>query len=85
MAMQRPLPFGSMTVIENAALGAMFGVAKGVLSEREARRQATEAHEFVGLGDRAEQPVSSLNLHQQRFLEMAKARPANPRFCFSTR
>ena len=78
MAMQRPLPFGSMTVIENAALGAMFGVAKGVLSEREARRQATEALEFVGLGDRAEQPVSSLNLHQQRFLEMAKALAGQP-------
>jgi len=25
MAMQRPLPFGSMTVLENVVLGAMFG------------------------------------------------------------
>ena len=79
MAMQRPLPFGSMTVLENALLGAMFGVGEGVLSEREARRRAAEALAFVGLDERADQPVSSLNLHQQRFLEMAKALAGRPR------
>jgi len=79
MAMQRPLPFGSMTVLENALLGAMFGVGKGVLSEREARRRAADALAFVGLDERARQPVSSLNLHQQRFLEMAKALAGQPR------
>jgi ABC-type branched-subunit amino acid transport system ATPase component len=79
MAMQRPLPFGSMTVLENALLGAMFGVAHGVRSERDARRRATEALAFVGLADRAGRPVSSLNLHQLRFLEMAKALAAEPR------
>ena len=79
MAMQRPLPFGSMTVLENALLGAMFGVEHGVLSEREARGRAVEALGFVGLDERANQPVSSLNLHQQRFLEMAKALAGRPR------
>ena len=79
MAMQRPLPFGSMTVLENALLGAMFGVEHGVLSEREARLRATEALAFVGLGERAAQPVSRLNLHQQRFLELAKALAGRPR------
>ncbi len=79
MAMQRPLPFGSMTVLENALLGAMFGVGHGVLSEREARQRATEALAFVGLDERARQPVSSLNLHQQRFLELAKALAGRPR------
>lgn len=79
MAMQRPLPFRSMTVNENALLGAMFGVRKGVLSEREARMRATEALEFVGLADRAGQPISRLNLHQLRFLEMAKALAGRPR------
>jgi ABC-type branched-subunit amino acid transport system ATPase component len=79
LAMQRPLPFGSMTVLENALLGAMFGVGHGVLSEREARQRATEALAFVGLDERARQPVSSLNLHQQRFLEMAKALAGRPR------
>ena len=79
MAMQRPLPFGSMTVLENALLGAMFGVERGVLSEREARQRAIEALAFVGLDERARQPVSSLNLHQQRFLELAKALAGRPK------
>jgi branched-chain amino acid transport system permease protein len=79
MAMQRPLPFGSMTVLENALLGAMFGVGEGVLGERKARLRAAEALAFVGLDERADQPVSSLNLHQQRFLEMAKALAGHPK------
>ena len=79
MAMQRPLTFGSLTVLENALLGAMFGVRKGVLGEREARERAFEALEFVGLDERARQPVSSLNLHQQRFLELAKALAGQPK------
>ena len=79
MAMQRPLPFGSMTVLENALLGAMFGVEHGVLGEQEARRRAAEALAFVGLDGRAGRPVSSLNLHQLRFLEMAKALAGHPK------
>ena len=78
MAMQRPLPFGSMTVLENAVLGAMFG-ADRMVAEREARKRAAESLAFVGLASRAEQPVSSLNLHQQRFLEMAKALAGRPK------
>ena len=78
MAMQRPLPFGSMTVLENAVLSAMFG-ADRMLPEREARKRAAESLAFVGLASRAEQPVSSLNLHQQRFLEMAKALAGRPK------
>jgi ABC-type branched-subunit amino acid transport system ATPase component len=79
LAMQRPLPFASLTVLENALLGAMFGVEHGVLSEREGRQRAAEALAFVGLDERAAQPVSSLNLHQLRFLEMAKALAGRPR------
>jgi branched-chain amino acid transport system ATP-binding protein len=79
MAMQRPLPFGSMTVLENAVLGAMFGGRDGIVAEREARRRAAESLAFVGLENRAEQPVSSLNLHQLRFLELAKALAGQPK------
>jgi ABC-type branched-subunit amino acid transport system ATPase component len=78
MAMQRPLPFGSMTVLENAVLGAMFGVRRGFVAEREAKRRAAESLAFVGLEERADLPVSSLNLHQQRFLELAKALAGQP-------
>jgi ABC-type branched-subunit amino acid transport system ATPase component len=77
MVMQTPLTFGSMTVLENVALGAMFG--DGVAREPEAIRRAREALTFVNLEGRADQPVASLNLHQQRFLEMAKALAGRPR------
>jgi ABC-type branched-subunit amino acid transport system ATPase component len=78
MVMQTPLTFGSMTTLENAVLGAMFG-GEGVVAEPEAIRRAQEALTFVGLERRADQPVASLNLHQQRFLEMAKALAGRPR------
>ena len=78
MAMQKPLPFGSLTVLENVALGAMFGVTRGVLGERESRQRAAESLAFVGLRERSDQPVSSLNLHQLRFLELAKALAGRP-------
>ena len=79
MAMQRPLPFGSMTVLENAVLGAMFGGTGGTVGEQEARRRAAEALALVRLEERAGLPVSSLNLHQLRFLEMAKALAGRPK------
>jgi ABC-type branched-subunit amino acid transport system ATPase component len=68
-----------MTVIENVALGAMFGVGHGVVSERKARLRAAESLAFVELQERADQPVSSLNLHQLRFLELAKALAGRPK------
>ena len=79
MTVQKPLPFGSMTVVENVVIGAMFGTGQGVVAEREARRRAAEALLFVGLQERADQPVSSLNLHQLRFLELAKALAGRPK------
>jgi ABC-type branched-subunit amino acid transport system ATPase component len=79
LAMQRPLPFGSLTVLENVVLGSMFGGDAGILGEREARRRATESLAFVGLENRADRPVSSLNLHQLRFLELAKALAGRPK------
>jgi ABC-type branched-subunit amino acid transport system ATPase component len=78
MVMQTPLTFGSMTAWENVVLGAMFG-GGGLVAEPEAVRRAEEALAFVGLDGRADQPVGSLNLHQQRFLEMAKALAGRPR------
>src|SRR5215211_8955367 len=45
MVMQTPLTFGSMTVLENVALGAMFGGGDGVVREPEAiRRARSEEH-----------------------------------------
>ena len=74
-----------MTVLENVVLGAMFGGGDGTVGEREARRRAAEALAFVGMEQRAGLPVSSLNLHELRFLELAKALAGQPRCCCSTR
>jgi ABC-type branched-subunit amino acid transport system ATPase component len=77
MVLQTPRPFGTMTVRENAILGAMFG--GGRTSEVEASRAADEMLEFVELGDRRDEAVGSLNLHEQRFLEIARQLAARPR------
>ena len=79
MVMQTPLSFGSLTVLENALVGAMYGTGHGVVGEQEARRRALESLSFVGLDRQARYPVKSLNLHQQRFLELAKALAGRPR------
>lgn len=77
MVLQTPRPFETMTVLENAVVGAMFGA--GRTSEREATRQAHEMLEFVGLDDRAHDEVGALNLHEQRFLEIARQLASRPR------
>jgi branched-chain amino acid transport system ATP-binding protein len=78
IVMQTPLMFPSMTVLENAILGAMFGTG-GIVSERLARERASESLAVVDLQGRADDPVESLNLHQQRFLELGKALAGQPR------
>jgi ABC-type branched-subunit amino acid transport system ATPase component len=77
MVLQTPRPFTEMTVRENATLGAMFGARQ--LREREATRKADELLDFVGLLDRAGEPVAALNLHDQRFLEIARQLAGEPR------
>ena len=79
IVMQTPLAFPSMSVLDNATLSAMFGPDRGVLSERDAADRAAESLRFVGLEQHAGEPVAKLNLHQQRFLELAKALAAEPR------
>jgi branched-chain amino acid transport system ATP-binding protein len=77
MVLQTPRPFETMTVRENAILGAMFG--GGRVSESEATRAADAMLEFVALADRGDDMVGSLNLHEQRFLEIARQLAARPR------
>ncbi|HKX75353.1 MAG TPA: ABC transporter ATP-binding protein [Acidimicrobiia bacterium] len=79
MVQQTPRSFPTMTVLENAALGALFGRPDGYRAEAEALEAAGEALSFVGLGDRGADDVASLNLHEQRFLELARAVAGQPR------
>jgi branched-chain amino acid transport system ATP-binding protein len=78
MVQQTPRPFPTMTVLENAAVGAMFGSPRRGHAEDEALVAGDNALELVGLGDRRHDHVGSLNLHQQRFLELARALAGGP-------
>jgi branched-chain amino acid transport system ATP-binding protein len=77
--LQTPRVFDTMTVRENAALGAMFGGTGGRRPEREALGVADEVLDMLGLRGRARQPVASLNLHEKRTLELARALAGRPR------
>jgi branched-chain amino acid transport system ATP-binding protein len=79
MVLQTPRPFAAMTVRENVALGALFGSAGERVAELEALERADEALGFVGLTERADDDVGALNLHAQRFLELARALAGRPR------
>jgi ABC-type branched-subunit amino acid transport system ATPase component len=79
MVQQTPRHFPTMTVLENVALGALFGRAGAHRKEQEALQLANEALSFVGLADRRHDSVSNLNLQQQRFLELARAIAGQPR------
>ena len=79
MVQQTPRPFPTMTVLENAAVGAMFGLAAGEHDEEKALQIGNEMLSLVGLDDRLHDQVGSLNLHEQRFLELARALTGRPR------
>jgi ABC-type branched-subunit amino acid transport system ATPase component len=79
MVQQTPRHFPTMTVLENVALGALFGRAGAHRKEEQALESAAEALSVVGLVDRRQEPVGNLNLHEQRFLELARAIAGGPR------
>ena len=79
MVQQTPRSFPTMTLLENATVGALFGQAGAHRNEEKASKRAHEALAFVGLADRRLDHVGSLNLHQQRFLGLARAIAGQPK------
>ena len=79
MVLQTPRPFAEMTVRDNVVVGALFGHAGARANEAAAFERAAEALDFVGLTDRGDDAVGTLNLHQQRYLELARALAGRPR------
>jgi branched-chain amino acid transport system permease protein len=67
---QIPRPYGRLSVAENVALAAMFG--RAALDSAAAMRRARESLAFVGLAARAGDLPTELNLHQRKFLELAR-------------
>ena len=74
---QIPRPFSHMTVLENVAMVGMFG-GQGQ-SRDEATREALTFIDFAGLAHRAHALPDDLNLHQRKFLELARALAARPK------
>ena len=74
---QIPRPFATMSVRANAALPAMFGAP--ALDRDAARHEADRWLEFTALTRRADALPSELNLHQRKFLELARALASRPK------
>ncbi|HZD21103.1 MAG TPA: branched-chain amino acid ABC transporter ATP-binding protein/permease [Burkholderiales bacterium] len=73
---QIPRPFAHLNVLENVTLPAMFGHA--ALPRPEAEREAYRWLQYTGLAAKALVLPGELNLHQRKFLELARALAARP-------
>ena len=74
---QIPRPFAHLSVLDNVALTAMFGSA--AQDPAAARTEARRWLEFTGLEGKAQVRPDALNLHQRKFLELARALASRPR------
>ena len=77
---QIPRPFAHLTVLENVALPPMFGQV--VMDRAAAQAEAWRWLEFTGLASRADLLPAELNLHQRKFLELARALASRPKLLF---
>jgi branched-chain amino acid transport system ATP-binding protein len=69
-------PFAGMSVLENVFIGGMFGAG---LSLKQARAEALEQLEFVGLGHLAQANAGSITVAMRRRLELARALATHPK------
>jgi branched-chain amino acid transport system ATP-binding protein len=72
-------PFGSMTVRENAAVGALFGSGEARRGLNEAFKDADKVLELVGLRSKADLEVTSLTIPDRKRLEVARAVATQPK------
>ena len=69
--------FAKMTALDNVLLGALFGTSRGIRTP-DARREAVELLEFVGLSGKEDFPANDLTLAAQKRLEIARALATKP-------
>ena len=77
---QIPRPFPQMSVLQNVALPPMFGQV--VMDRARAEEEAWRWLEFTGLVAKAHRFPSDLNLHERKFLELARALASRPKLLF---
>jgi branched-chain amino acid transport system permease protein len=77
---QIPRPFPQMTVLQNVALPPMFGQV--VMDRARAQEEAWRWLAFTGLEAKAHRFPSELNLHERKFLELARALASRPKLLF---
>ena len=75
---QIPRPFAQMTVLDNVAVAAMYA-GQGLPSLEAGRREALQWLEFTHLAGKAQSLPGELNLHQRKFLELARALASRPK------
>jgi len=73
---QIPRPFAHLTALQNVSLVATFGAGQ---NQALATEQAWQWLEFTGLAHKAHLLPDALNLHERKFLELARALAAKPR------
>ncbi len=70
--------FGSLTVLENVMLGSLFGCSESI-SMNEAKEEALELLNFVGLKKFADIPAQDLKMANQKWVELARALATKPK------
>jgi branched-chain amino acid transport system permease protein len=76
---QIPRLFDHLTVLENVRLCAFFGGSRASTGEGDAQALARRWLAFTGLEDKADLLPPALNLHERKFVELARALAARPR------
>jgi len=77
---QVPRPFAHLSVLDNVALPPMFG--RVTMDRASAEAEAWRWLEFTGLAGKAHVRPAELNLHQRKFLELARALASRPKLLF---
>jgi branched-chain amino acid transport system permease protein len=77
---QIPRPFAHLSVLENVALPPMFG--RVAMDRARAESEAWRWLEFTNLSEKADRLPGELNLHERKFLELARALASRPKLLF---
>ena len=72
-------PFGSLTVRENVAIGAMFGTEEGQCDVEEALTLADEQLKRIGFYERRERRGRELTPTEMKMMEIARALAMRPK------